>query len=62
MLKINFLILTGGVVYNELFVDKIIEKVKFIADVYSYPGEMELEALAYGTLDVLTGKEKPKTY
>ncbi|XMB85633.1 butyrate kinase [Mycoplasmatota bacterium WC44] len=60
--KVDAIVLTGGIVYDEFFVGKLTEKVKFIADVYSYPGEMELEALAYGALDVITGKEEAKVY
>jgi len=36
--------------------------VKFIADVFAYPGEDELGALAEGGLRVLEGEEDYKEY
>jgi butyrate kinase len=38
------------------------ERVKYIAPVRRYPGQDEMKALALGTLRVLRGTEKAKTY
>ncbi|HAA64004.1 MAG TPA: butyrate kinase, partial [Thermoanaerobacter sp.] len=53
---------TGGIAYNEDFVKRISERVKFIAPVYVYPGEDEMLALAQGAYRVLSGEEKAKMY
>lgn len=60
--KVDAIILTGGVSYNKGFTDKIEERVGFIAPVFVYAGEMELEALTYGALNVLNGDEEAKLY
>jgi len=60
--KVDAIILTGGVAYNKGLTDKIEERVGFIAPVYVYPGEMELEALTYGALNVINGVEEAKIY
>ena len=43
-------------------VEKIKNKVKFIAPVIAYPGEDEMIALAQGGLRVLNGEEKALDY
>ena len=60
--KVDAVILTGGLAYGKLTVDLIKERVDFIAPVIVYPGEDEMEALAYGALRVLNGIEKAKIY
>nr|WP_218623485.1 butyrate kinase [Thermoanaerobacter sp. CM-CNRG TB177] len=54
--------ITGGIAYNEDFVKRISERVKFIAPIYVYPGEDEMSALAQGAYRVLSGEEKAKMY
>lgn len=60
--KVDAIVLTGGLSYDQLFVDWIKEMVSFIAPIIVYPGENELLALAQGALRVLTGVEKAKIY
>ncbi|QHS22687.1 butyrate kinase [Virgibacillus sp. MSP4-1] len=60
--KVDAIVLTGGLAYDDSFVDMIKKRVKWIADIWTYPGEDELLALAEGTLRVLNGEETPKTY
>jgi len=60
--KVDSIILTGGLAYAELLINKITKMVKFIAPVTVYPGEDELEALNKGALRVLEGKEIEKIY
>jgi butyrate kinase len=45
-----------------MLVDWIKERVAFIAPIMVYPGEDEMEALAWGALRVLRGEEKDKSY
>ncbi|SET59891.1 butyrate kinase [Salinibacillus kushneri] len=60
--KVDAIVLTGGLAYGNTFVDLIKSRVKWIADVFTYPGEDELLALAEGTLRVLQGEEEAKNY
>jgi butyrate kinase len=60
--KIDAILLTGGIAHNQMFVDRVIEKVGWIAPVFVYPGQEELQALNLGVLAVLQGKETAKTY
>ncbi len=59
--KVDQIILTGGIAYSEYITSEITKRVKFIADVALYPGELELEALAKGVLRVLRNEEEAKT-
>ncbi|MGN1399969.1 MAG: butyrate kinase [Bacillus sp. (in: firmicutes)] len=60
--RIDAIILTGGLAYGKEFVRKISERVDWIADVITHPGENELQALAEGALRILRGEEKAKIY
>lgn len=60
--KVDGILLSGGLVYNEDLVDGIKKSCSFIADVYAYPGEFEMEALSQGCLRVLRGEEEPVDY
>lgn len=59
---VDYIVLTGGLAYEPYITSRIIERVKFIADVLVYPGEDELQALALGALRVLNGEEEAKIY
>lgn len=60
--KVDAIILTGGISYSKLVVDKISNSVRFIAPVIVYPGEDEMSALALGGLRVARGEEVAKIY
>jgi butyrate kinase len=60
--RVDAIILTGGLAYDDLAVREIEERVRFIAPVMVYPGENEMEALALGALRVLKGEEQAKEY
>lgn len=60
--KIDGILLSGGLVYNEELVEKVKERCGFFAPVFAYPGEFEMEAMANGVLRVLRGEEKVKKY
>lgn len=49
--------LTGGLANSRYLTSRIIERVSFIAPVYLFPGESEMEALALGALRDLRGEE-----
>lgn len=60
--KVDCILITGGMAYQDYFVNMIIDRIKFIAPVKLYPGEDEMRALAEGTYRVLTGEESPGMY
>ncbi len=60
--KVDQIILTGGIAYEAVTVEKIKEMTSWIADVTVYPGEDELLALCQGGLRVLNGEEKAMEY
>lgn len=60
--KVDAIILTGGIAYNDYVNVRVKEACEFIAPVHIYPGENELEALASNALMVLRGEIEPKAY
>lgn len=60
--KIDGILLTGGLVRFDDIVQTITRKCSWMAKVYTYPGEVEQEALAYGVLEVLQGKKEASAY
>ena len=60
--KVDNIVLTGGLAFDDLLVEWIKERVEFIAPVRVYPGEGEMEAMAQGVLRVLKRQEKIKVY
>lgn len=59
---VDGILLTGGLAYGKDFVAKIEQRVRFIAPVYTFAGEYEMEGLASGALRVLRGEETPLSY
>lgn len=55
-------VLTGGMAGSAMLSGWIGERVGFIGKVLTYPGEMEMEALAEGAKRVLDGEEVEKEY
>lgn len=60
--KVDAILLTGGLAYDEDLTNRIHEDCSWIAPVYVYPGSLETEALAAGAERVLRGEENAKTY
>jgi butyrate kinase len=58
--RIDAVVLTGGIAYDEFFVKQIRRRVEFLGRLIVLPGEDEMAALALGALRVLAGEEKPK--
>jgi butyrate kinase len=59
---VDGILLTGGIAYSQEVTDKIREMVEFIAPVFVYPGEGEIEALATAGFRALAGEAEIKTY
>ena len=60
--KVDAILLGGGLLRFGDIYEYINERCGWIAPVYSYPGEVEHEAMAAGALRVLRGEEIPQVY
>lgn len=60
--KLDSILITGGMAHAKFFVELIKERIKFLAPIYCYPGEDEMESLAQGVYRILIGKDKAKEY
>ena len=60
--NIDAILLTGGLAHSEYVVNELRRRIGFLAPVYCFPGEDEMEALALNALAVLQGKRKAKVY
>jgi butyrate kinase len=60
--RVDAILITGGIAFNEFFSELIRQRIQFIAPVHVYAGEDEMQALAEGVVRVLTGEEAAKTY
>ena len=60
--KVDAIIVTGGIAYNQIVVDELKDYCGWIAPFVVYPGEDELLALVQGGLRVLNGEEKAMEY
>lgn len=60
--KVDGILLTGGVANSQWFVNKVIDRVHWIAPSYVYPGEDEMSALAMNGLMVLNGEAEVMEY
>ena len=54
--KVDAILLTGGIAHSDYVVSRLKERISFLAPVYVYPGEDELEALAQNALGALRGE------
>ena len=55
--NVRAIILTGGLAHSKFITEEVQKRVEFIADVYIYPGELEMEALAKAGRRLLRGEE-----
>ena len=60
--NIDAILLTGGLARSEYIITNLRRRIDFLAPVYCYPGEDEMEALAMNALDVLRGRQEAKVY
>jgi len=60
--RVDAVLLTGGLAYDDYFISEISKRIAFIAPVMVYPGEDELMALAEGVFRVLEGHEQAREY
>lgn len=60
--NIDTILFTGGMAYQDYFLNMIVPQVKFIAPIAVFPGEDEMEALAEGVCRVMDKEEEAKIY
>jgi butyrate kinase len=60
--EVDGVVLTGGLAHSEMLTGWVGQRVKFIAPVFIFPGEDEMEAMAEGALRILRGEETPRPY
>ena len=60
--RVDGILVTGGVAYDKWFIEKLRERVEWIAPVYVYPGENEMESLAANAMRVIKGEVVVKDY
>ena len=60
--NVDAILLTGGMAHSEYVISELRKRIGFLAPVYTFPGEDEMEALALNALAVLQGKREAKVY
>ena len=60
--KVDAILLTGGIARSEYVISRLRKRIDFMAPVYCFPGEDEMEALALNALAVLRGEREVKVY
>ena len=60
--RVDAIVLTGGLAYSNRLTGEIKQRLDSIAPVLTYPGEMEMAALAEGAYRILSGQELLKSY
>lgn len=60
--NLDAIILTGGLAYNQDIIQPLIEMIEHLGELIIYPGENELESLAFNMHAYLTGIIEPKHY
>ena len=56
------IVLTGGLAHSEMLTGWVRQQTAFLAPVFVFPGEDEMEAMAAGALRILRGEETPREY
>ncbi len=60
--RTDVIVITGGMAYDNRLISLIRERVEWIAPLLIFPGDNEMEAMAYGAYRVLIGEEEAKNY
>lgn len=54
--KIDAILLTGGIAYSDYIISRLKKRISFLAPIYVYPGENEMESLAFNAIGALRGE------
>lgn len=60
--RVDAILITGGVAYNDLFIQLLTYRIAWIAPVRVFPGEDEMRALAMNIVMLMNGEVQPKFY
>ena len=60
--KVDAIMLTGGLARSEFVISRLLQRIEWVAPVYCFPGEDEMEALAQNALAVLRGQLQVSEY
>lgn len=60
--RIDAIALTGAMARSERLVNLLKQRISFLGPVFVYPGQKEMDALAFGVAKVMTGREQAKRY
>lgn len=60
--KVDGIVLTGGLANWSRFVEMLRERISHLGEILLYPGENEMESLAFGVMRYIEGSEKIKIY
>ena len=60
--KVDAILLTGGLARSEFVISRLRQRIEWVAPVYCFPGEDEMEALAQNALAVLRGQLQVSEY
>ena len=60
--RLDAVVLTGGLARSQRIVEGIAARVRFLAPLFVYPGENEMEALAAAAFDALDGRQPVQDY
>ena len=60
--EVDAIILTGGIAHSDYVTSRLKKRLEYLAPVYIYPGEDEMEALAENARAVLRGEQELKVY
>ncbi len=60
--QMDAILLTGGLAYNQDIIQPLLEMIDHLGDIRLFPGENELEAMAFNMEALLEGKTEAKEY
>ena len=60
--KIDAILLTGGIAYSDYVISRLKKRISFLAPIYVYPGENEMESLAFNAIGALKGELPIQVY
>lgn len=60
--EVDRIVLTGGLAHSDMLTRQIARRTRFIAPCSVYPGENEMESLAWGTYRILAGEEIARVF
>lgn len=60
--QVDAILLTGGIAFNEIFIQLLTYRIAWISPIRVFPGEDEMRALALNVLMVINGELEPKIY